>query len=227
MREVAEVVSMIESARLLISGVVFSGGEPTAQEEALVQLAEAAKGMGLATGIQTNGYFPETLSHLIDRRLVNRIALDFKTRWEGYTRRLEGYGAVARDTYHMRVRQAIRICQDAVTDGRLPEFEIVATIFPGNEYELAEIGSYAAGTDLVLQQGEYKPCWGDWIREEKGSGKVQEGTRAAVPGHIRPLSVSELRTLADRLGRKVRIRTREGGEEVYEGHRRRRAACKR
>lgn len=220
-------MSMIDSARLLISGVVFSGGEPTAQAEALTELARSAKGMGLATGIQTNGYFPETLTRLIDLGLVDRVALDFKTRWEGYSRRLEGYGAVARDTYHRRVIQAIRVCRDAASDGRLPEFEIVATIFPGNEYELAEIGSHAAGSDLVLQQGEYKPCWGDWIREEKGSGKAPEENVGTVSGHIRPLTVAELRALADRLGRSVRIRTREGGEEVYEGHRRRRAACKR
>ena len=39
MRDEAEIVGMIAESALVVSGVVFSGGEPTMQEEALVHLA--------------------------------------------------------------------------------------------------------------------------------------------------------------------------------------------
>ena len=51
------------------------------QKDALLFLARAAKKMGLAVGIQTNGLFPETLLALIKERLVDRIAIDYKTQW--------------------------------------------------------------------------------------------------------------------------------------------------
>ena len=56
---------MIRGSLFAISGVVFSGGEPTMQKEALLALARIAKGMGLAVGVQTNGVFPDTLEALI------------------------------------------------------------------------------------------------------------------------------------------------------------------
>ncbi|MDD1719136.1 MAG: anaerobic ribonucleoside-triphosphate reductase activating protein [Methanoregulaceae archaeon] len=225
-RDTGEIIALIESARSLISGVVFSGGEPTLQKNALIGLASAAKEKGLLVGLQTNGYFPETLESLIERRLVDRIALDFKTRWEGYSRRLEGYGAVPRETYNSRVRQSILLCRDALRKGSLADFEIVATIFPGNEGEVPGISKMADGVDLVLQQGELKRYWGDWILSpDAGAKKSPVGLEKSSPS--RPLTAEELREVADTLGRTVRIRTREGGEEVYEGHRRRRAACQR
>jgi anaerobic ribonucleoside-triphosphate reductase activating protein len=80
-RDTEEIAGMIHDARLLISAVVFSGGEPTMQRDALVALAAKVKEMGLFVGVQTNGVFPGTLEMLISRGLVDRISLDIKARW--------------------------------------------------------------------------------------------------------------------------------------------------
>jgi pyruvate formate lyase activating enzyme len=81
---------MIKGSLLAISGVVFSGGEPTLQKDALIALARTVKGMGLAVGVQTNGVFPDTLDALIKERLVDRVALDIKARWARYNNLLKG-----------------------------------------------------------------------------------------------------------------------------------------
>lgn len=193
-RDIAEITDMIRGSLLAISGVVFSGGEPTMQKDALVALAKAAKGMGLAVGVQTNGVFPDTLDTLIREHLVDRIALDIKARWARYNNLLKG-------NYVKDVQKSLALCREAHDSGRLPEFEVVITLFRGYDDEVAIIAGEVGRTDLVLQQG--------------------------VAEKVSPFSEDEMKKIADTLARSVRIRTREGGEIVYEGDRSRRASRKR
>jgi pyruvate formate lyase activating enzyme len=185
---------MIKGSLLAISGVIFSGGEPTMQKDALLALAKAAKGMGLAVGVQTNGVFPDTLDALIRERLVDRVALDIKARWARYNNLLKG-------NYVENVQRSLALCRKAHESGQLPEFETVVTLFRGYEDEIPLIAGEVGRTDLVLQQG--------------------------VTEKVSPFTEDEMKKIADTLARSVRIRTREGGEIVYEGDRSRRAARKR
>lgn len=146
LREVGEVRSMISSSGFLVSGVIFSGGEATAQLQPLAALARAAHDLGLATGVQTNGVYPATLAHLIENGLVDRVALDIKTRWERYPN-LFGVDLVA------EVQQSLELCRTAHQEGRLKEFEVVVTLFSGCESDVQYIAATAGGVDLVLQQG--------------------------------------------------------------------------
>ena len=193
-RDCEEIVEMIRGSLLVISGVVFSGGEPTAQKDPLLTLARAAKKMSLAVGIQTNGVYPGTLEALINERLVDRVALDIKARWARYNNLLKG-------DYVKDVQKSLALCKEAHESGHLPEFEVVITLFRGYDDEVPIIAKEAGGVDIVLQQG--------------------------VTGEVRPLSETEMKKIADGLARSVKIRTREGGEIVYEGDRSRRAARKR
>jgi pyruvate formate lyase activating enzyme len=185
---------MIRGSLFAISGVVFSGGEPTMQREPLLELARISKGMGLAVGVQTNGVFPGTLEALIREGIADRVALDIKARWARYNNLLKG-------NYVNDVQKSLAICREAHEKGRLPEFEVVITLFRGYDDEVPIIAREAGGVDIVLQQG--------------------------VTGEVRPLSEGELKKIADTLARSVKIRTREGGEIVYEGDRSRRASRKR
>ncbi|MDI6718805.1 MAG: anaerobic ribonucleoside-triphosphate reductase activating protein [Methanomicrobiales archaeon] len=145
-RSIEEVISLIHTSRLLVSGVVFSGGEPTLQKAPLLALASACRKMGLAIGVQTNGVFPATLEALLERRLVDRIALDLKTRWERYDNLLKR-------KFVDKVQRSLLICRQAYEKGELPEFEVVITLFRGCEDEAQYIAREANGVDLVLQQG--------------------------------------------------------------------------
>jgi len=185
---------MIRGSLFAISGVVFSGGEPTLQKEALIELARSSKEMGLAVGVQTNGVCPDTLDALIGEGIVDRIALDIKARWARYNNLLRG-------NYVSHVKRSLALCKDAHKKGQLPEFEVVITLFRGYDDEVPVIAREAGDVDIVLQQG--------------------------VTGEVLPLSETEMKKIADSLVRGVKIRTREGGEIVYEGDRSRRASRKR
>jgi pyruvate formate lyase activating enzyme len=194
MRELDEIIGMIKGSLLAVSGVVFSGGEPTQQKEPLLALAHAVKKMGLAAGVHTNGVYPETLQALIDAGLIDHVALDIKARWARYNNLLRG-------NYVEDVQKSLALCRQAHINGHLPEFEVVITLFRGYDDEVAIIAQEAGDVDIILQQG--------------------------VTGKVLPLSEDELKKIAGTLERVVKIRTREGGEIVYEGDRSRRASRKR
>jgi len=194
MRDLDEITGMMKGSLLAVSGVVFSGGEPTMQKDALITLAKAARKLKLAVGLHTNGVNPETLRALIDAGLVDHIALDIKARWARYNNLLKG-------NYVEDVQKSLALCRDAHAQGHLPGFEVVITLFRGYDDEVAAIAQEAGNFDLILQQG--------------------------VTAGVRPLSEAEMKSIANNLTRSVKIRTREGGEIVYESDRCRRNARKR
>jgi pyruvate formate lyase activating enzyme len=146
LRGVDEVAEMIASSALVVSAVVFTGGEPTMQGEALLALARAARALGLEVGVHTNGAYPAVLGALIGEGVVDRVALDLKARWERYPNLL-GVDLVE------EVKASLALCRDAYADGRLGGFEVVATLFRGYEDEVPAIAREAGDAPLVLQQG--------------------------------------------------------------------------
>src|SRR5271157_476768 len=128
-RDITEITEMIKTSSQFISGVVISGGEPTLQKDAVTELARYARTLGLMVGIQTNGLFPETLDTLISQNLVDKIAIDYKTRWEGFSGMPGGYHTVPADNYERNLQRSIRICRKAFRENTLAEFEIVITVF--------------------------------------------------------------------------------------------------
>lgn len=221
MREIDEIIEKIDAARPLISAVIFSGGEPTMQKEPLLALARAAKERGLLVGIQTNGYFPDTLEALIRERLVDRVALDYKSRWEGFAKRWEGYENVSTRDYTAQVQRSINLCQEANIAGTLAEYEVVLTVFWSNEKEILAIEKDLPRGTIVLQQGVHKRFWKDWALSKEVSGKAYR-SEDEVRGDRAPLTYEELSALGAkmlRVGRTIRIRTRDKGEVIYEGDR--------
>lgn len=73
----------LESRRNFLDGVVITGGEPTLQKN-LVKLCEIIKGFGYSIKLDTNGSRPKNLKFLLDRSLVDYVAMDIKTDPELY-----------------------------------------------------------------------------------------------------------------------------------------------
>jgi len=65
-----------------IKAVVFTGGEPCLQRQALLTLATYAKDLDLKTGIETNGSKTECLRSLLRLGIIDYIALDLKSPFE-------------------------------------------------------------------------------------------------------------------------------------------------
>jgi len=60
-----------------IEGVSITGGEPTIQKD-LVSFCSAIKDLGLKVKIDTNGSNPRMIRELLDRDILDYIAMDFK-----------------------------------------------------------------------------------------------------------------------------------------------------
>lgn len=76
----ADVVkNLIAENSEFISEVIFSGGEPGYQPEALIELLKYTKGLGLLSGIETSGYNSFRLIPAFESNLIDFIYLDFKT----------------------------------------------------------------------------------------------------------------------------------------------------
>jgi pyruvate formate lyase activating enzyme len=225
-RDLEEIKEMIKTSSPFVSGIVISGGEPTLQKDAVIELARYARSRELKTGLQTNGLFPDTLDSLIQQRLVDRIAIDYKTRWEGFSGLQGGYSTMPAENYEKNLKKSIEICKKASRDDILSEFEIVITAFYENADYIKKISSEIGTTPLVLQQGEHKIIRMRETAPDMTNGEYICKQRNLQENHP-PLTLSELKTIADDLGRTVRIRTREIGEISYESDWRRRNARKR
>ncbi len=67
-----------------LDGVVLCGGEPTFQK-GIVEFAERVKSMGFKVKLDTNGYFPDVLERMIEKGLVDYVAMDVKAPLEKYS----------------------------------------------------------------------------------------------------------------------------------------------
>ncbi len=72
-----EVISWLESRLGLLDAVVVSGGEPTLQPGLAAFLAEV-RALGYLAKLDTNGTRPNILASIIDRGLVDFVAMDIK-----------------------------------------------------------------------------------------------------------------------------------------------------
>lgn len=80
---VEEVLDFLKKRKGFLDGVVLSGGEPLLQSGAADFLA-AIKAMGFAVKLDTNGCYPEKLKEILDRGLVDYVAMDIKNSREKY-----------------------------------------------------------------------------------------------------------------------------------------------
>ncbi len=79
----AEVLSFLEKRKGLLDGVCITGGEPLLQQD-IADFTEKIKAMGYAVKLDTNGSFPEKLKELVNRGLIDYVAMDMKNSMEKY-----------------------------------------------------------------------------------------------------------------------------------------------
>lgn len=181
-----EIEEKILDVKSFISAVVFSGGEPMMQYEALEQLAKFAKEQGLLVGIETNGYYPKRLKRLIEKKLVDKLFLDIKAPLNDTQRysTITGKGDAAE-----RALESLNL--GIATETRTTVFRSFADVSGIAESLAGHDGTY------VIQQG---------IPENAPDKEIQKE---------KLLSRNELVILAKSVSflKDVRIRTREKGEE--------------
>lgn len=80
-----EVLQSLEKRKKLLDAVTISGGEPTLQKD-LLEFATKIKAMGFLVKLDTNGTNPEVLENLLNKKLVDYVAMDIKTNFEDYAK---------------------------------------------------------------------------------------------------------------------------------------------
>ena len=76
-----EIIEFLEARKGLLEAVVFSGGEPTLQNE-LPEAVDEIKKMGYLIGLHTAGVYPERFAKLLPR--LDWVGLDIKALAEDY-----------------------------------------------------------------------------------------------------------------------------------------------
>lgn len=78
-----EFFSFLKKRQGILDGVCISGGEPLLQSD-IEDFMRKIKNMGFAIKLDTNGSFPEKLKLLVEKGLVDYVAMDIKNCPESY-----------------------------------------------------------------------------------------------------------------------------------------------
>ncbi|MCK4365209.1 MAG: anaerobic ribonucleoside-triphosphate reductase activating protein [Thermoplasmatales archaeon] len=138
-----EIFAFLKKRRGLLDGLVISGGEPLMQKD-IVQFAEKVKKLGYLIKIDTNGMYPEKLKELIDKKLVDYIAMDVKAPKNKYDN-LTGV-----KTNIKKIGESIEIIKNSNID-----YEFKTTFAPGllGKQDIIDIAKWLEGSKrYYLQQ---------------------------------------------------------------------------
>jgi pyruvate formate lyase activating enzyme len=139
----AEILAFLEKRRGKLDGVSITGGEPTLQPD-LAAFAGRLKEMEFLVKIDSNGSRPDVLKELVERRLVDYLAMDIKGPLKKYDT-LTGVGNSGRE-----IRESIALI---VASGLPCEFR--TTVVPSllAERDFREIGKLVENAPrFVLQR---------------------------------------------------------------------------
>jgi pyruvate formate lyase activating enzyme len=141
-----EVISFLSKRKGLLEGLVISGGEPLIQKD-IVKFCEKVKKIGYLIKIDTNGMYPKIIQDLIDKKIVDYIAMDVKAPKEKYN----GLTGVKTDINNLE--KSIRIIKKSA-----PDYEFKTTFVPVllNKEDIIEIAKWLEGAKRFFLQ-QFKP----------------------------------------------------------------------
>jgi len=143
-----EVFSFLKERKGFLDGVVICGGEPTIHND-LYDFCSEIKQMGFLIKLDTNGYNPEILEKLIDKELIDYVAMDVKAPKEKYSKT----AGVEIDLN--KIEQSIKLLKSKSKD-----YEFRTTLVPGmieKEDILKIVQWIAPGKKYVIQNFSNKP----------------------------------------------------------------------
>lgn len=79
----SELTAFLKGRLGRLTGVAITGGEPLMQD-GIAHFIAGIKDLGYGVKLDTNGTYPEKLQLLIDKGLVDYVAMDVKNSWEHY-----------------------------------------------------------------------------------------------------------------------------------------------
>lgn len=141
------ILEELSRRRKLINSVVITGGEPTLQRD-LPQFLFKLKKRRLSIKLDTNGSNPYMLVELIQAKLVEYVAIDFKNSKEKYAKTI-GLKENLAEKYYKNLIESLRILKKFDI-----KFEVRTTLVPEliEERDLAIIKEIIGDVPYYLQQ---------------------------------------------------------------------------
>ena len=137
-----EIMEYLEKRKNMLEGLVISGGEPLMQKD-LAGFCEKIKKLGYLIKIDTNGTFPEKLQELVDKKLVDYIAMDVKAPKDKYD------SLTGKKVDIKKIQKSIDIIQKSGVD-----YEFKTTFVPDllKQEDIIEIGKWLKGSKKYFLQ---------------------------------------------------------------------------
>jgi len=133
----------LKSRKGLLQGVCITGGEPTVQSD-LVDFVNKIKQDGFLVKLDTNGSHPKILAKLLEKKLLDFIAMDIKSSEDKYSE------IINKKIDLENISKSIGLIRSSSLD-----YELRTTVVPDliDENEVKKIGEWLKGSKLfVLQQ---------------------------------------------------------------------------
>ncbi|MFH1630918.1 MAG: anaerobic ribonucleoside-triphosphate reductase activating protein [Candidatus Aenigmatarchaeota archaeon] len=111
---VVDVLKFLEIRKKFIDAVVITGGEPTMQKN-IISFIEKIKELDLLVKLDTNGSRPEVLEKLLEKKIVDYVAMDIKAPFEKYQE-------IAGKSDTKKIKQSIEIVK------KFPDYEFRTTV---------------------------------------------------------------------------------------------------
>lgn len=80
-----EILSYLGKRQGILEGVCISGGEPLMQKE-IEDFISEVKSLGYSVKLDTNGFYPDKLISLVEKGLIDYVAVDIKNSYSKYAK---------------------------------------------------------------------------------------------------------------------------------------------
>jgi pyruvate formate lyase activating enzyme len=160
-----KIIDFLEKRKGWIDALVISGGEPTLHKE-IFDFLKKVKKLDILTKIDTNGTNPVVIKELIDRKLIDFVAMDIKAP-------LEKYDKITKTKVNKKLIQS---SVDIIKNSNI-DYEFRITVVPEliTKEDLIKIGTWLKGSKkFCIQQFNSKNKLLDPKFENKPSYSAQE-----------------------------------------------------
>ena len=125
-----------------LDGVCITGGEPTIQTD-LIEFIVKIKKLGFAVKLDSNGTRPDVLKELLDKKLLDYVAMDIKSGLDNY----ENVCGIKMDL------ERIKLSVDLVKNSGV-DYEFRTTVVPGlhTVKEFEDVAKWLAGSQRYILQ---------------------------------------------------------------------------
>ena len=139
-----EFFSFLNKRRGILNGVCITGGEPTLYPD-LEDFIRKIKELGFSVKLDTNGYNPDILIDLVNKRLIDYVAMDIKNSKEKYAKTA---GLSSLDI--SRIEKSVQF----LLSGAVPyEFRTTIVKELHNEEDMKSISRWIEKADRYFLQG--------------------------------------------------------------------------